>query len=142
VGLVPAGKKTEIKTVSWNTGDLNKRVHSNASHAERQLTYWLEMQHKKDETFLPSVVSITISLESPKAKDSPCPMCAADLKEIAKYFPTAERKISFTGLYTCPGIVTVEEAQAAVESLQQGPNKWDVKDLGRGKKGEKLGLKK
>jgi hypothetical protein len=76
----PEPESDELKLVTWNTGDIDPRVLSNATHAERQFTSWFESQPEK---WRKRVVSIQAQINY-----SPCTSCAADLSRIAALAPS------------------------------------------------------
>jgi hypothetical protein len=78
----PEPESDEVKLVTWNTGDIDPRVLSNATHAERQFTSWFESQPEK---WRRRVVSIEAQINY-----SPCTSCAADLSRIAALAPALQ----------------------------------------------------
>jgi hypothetical protein len=88
----PVEGSGEVRLVSWNTGDLDPKVQSNASHAERQFTEWFEAQPMNWRRRVRSI-DVQINL-------SPCTFCASDLARIRRYAPGLEAaSISYTQPY-------------------------------------------
>ena len=124
-GAVQVGEGgTQVKTLTWNTGDRKKWAASedNSTHAEHQFVDWLSRQQ-----FRSDITAIEINMTSPTQKDSPCPSCVDDLKRIAKFAPNAgKRKLRYTGIYTSKA-VNKDAAKSALRAL--GGNGWEVPDL-------------
>ena len=125
---------TQIKVLTWNTGDRKKWAASedNSTHAEHQFADWLSRQEFRSE-----ISAIDVSMSSRKQQDSPCPSCVDDLKKVARFTPNAagKRKLSYTGIYTSKAV----NEDAAVQALTDlGKNGWDLPGLAKQKSGGKL----
>ena len=82
--------KTSASVVSiktWNTGDIDPSVQSNASHAEPQFTQWFIKQPKE---WLERVRGVNVK----RLSWSTCAACAADLKEIPIKLENVGNKLS------------------------------------------------
>lgn len=112
--LLPSkpGEK-EVKLATWNTGDIDPKVQSNATHAERQFVEWFEAQPPEWRT---RVETIEIHINY-----SPCIFCAADLKRIVTYAPSLKSaSIIYDKKYTQGPLATT------TESLGQLGHKWSI----------------
>ena len=131
--VVPGGM--QINVLTWNTGDKAKYASArddNSSHAEHLFAGWLERQEFKQ-----SIESIVVEMSSgsKEPKDSPCPLCAADLRHVTLITPGATRALTYTAVYYS-GSVTEDESWAARQKLE-GDGGWDIKGpppSGKGKK--------
>jgi hypothetical protein len=82
--------KTSASVVSiktWNTGDIDPSIQSNASHAEPQFTQWFMIQPKE---WLKRVRGVNVK----RLSWSTCAACAADLKEIPIKLENVGNKLS------------------------------------------------
>jgi hypothetical protein len=73
----------EVHAAAWNTGDRDELYASNVSHAERQLTAWLN-GHQLEKRQAIKSINLEINL-------SPCGNCIASLLEIAALTPNCTR---------------------------------------------------
>ncbi|MDJ0845627.1 eCIS core domain-containing protein [Crocosphaera sp.] len=102
--LVPPEKGSkEVKLVTWNTGEIDPTIQSNATHAERQFTEWLEDQPIQ---WRRRVQRINI-----KINFSPCIFCASDLARILTLLPFLESaRIDYDKRYTQGPLATTEKS--------------------------------
>lgn len=111
--LPPESGSKEVKLVTWNTGDLDPKVESNATHAERQFVEWFEDQPLE---WRNRVETIDIRINF-----SPCTFCAVDLRRIVALAPSLKSaSITYDKKYTQGPLATTEA------SLGQLRRKWTI----------------
>jgi hypothetical protein len=114
--LPPLAGSKEVKLITWNTGDLDPKVQSNATHAERQFTEWFERQ--------PPVWRLRVQTVDIKINFSPCTFCAADLTRMVRFAPSLQNgSLNYDQPYTQGPLATTP---TALNQMQVGPTVWKI----------------
>ena len=124
--LLPEAGSTTLEMTTWNTGELDPTVVSNATHAEAQFTQWFGRQ---EDRWRRRVRSIDMDIRD----YSPCTMCADDLqKVITIYAPWREGKatVHYREPYKLGELATTPQALSKLEGAGW---KIDDKSAGRAK---------
>ncbi len=95
--LPPDDTKDKLQLLTWNTGEIDPSVQSNATHAEPQFVQWVTKPENRH--LLRRITSIQLDLFN----WSPCAACGADIKALESLIPSdAVKTISYRTEY--PGL--------------------------------------
>jgi hypothetical protein len=110
-GVAVPGTGSVLEVVTWNTGELDPRVQSNATHAEEQFVQWFLRQGA---AWRERVEGIRIEVHDL----SPCVACIEGLVRVHQHAPELrEAKISWGSLYTKGVWATTNEALRRLSSV-------------------------
>jgi len=110
----PGSDKVEV--VTWNTGELDWRVRSNASHAEPQFTQWV-LKHENQQ-----LLRRTTNIDVQMYDWNPCLACASDLNRVRRMAPNATGTVTYREPYPGEsGVALLEAGGWTVRNLADGP---------------------
>lgn len=110
----PGSDKVEV--VTWNTGELDWRVRSNASHAEPQFTQWALKEENRQ------LLRRTTNIDIQMYDWNPCLACASDLNRIRRMASNATGTVTYRQAYPGDsGVALLEAGGWTVRNLADGP---------------------
>jgi hypothetical protein len=118
--IPPEPGGSQLKILTWNTGEFDPRLDSNASHAEPQFVQWI-LKPENKHALLSRVTAIKVELFD----WNPCARCAVDLNRVLASAPKGtEGTVIWTEPYPGPsGVVALETGRWKT----QGPGASDAK---------------
>jgi hypothetical protein len=116
--LIPTEAGSDkVEVVTWNTGERDWAVASNASHAEAQFNQWaLKEEHRQ-------LLSRTRNIDIQMYDWNPCLACASDLNRVRGWLPpNATGTVTYRAPYPGEsGVALLERAGWLVRNLADGP---------------------